>query len=75
MDIHSKNKKNLEDQISDSQKNLYELKKRNQVNTISSQAASEKDKDKNKEEADVNIDELLFDLKKDIIKVHGSTNK
>jgi len=45
------------------------------VNTISSQAASEKDKDKNKEEADVNIDELLFDLKKDIIKVHGSTNK
>jgi hypothetical protein len=44
------------------------------VNTISNQT-SEKDKNKNNEEEAVNIEELLQDLKKDIIRVHASTNK
>ena len=35
MKIHTKNKRNLEEQISESNKNLYELKKRSSVNTLS----------------------------------------
>lgn len=34
MEIHSKNKRNLEEQIAESNKNLLELKKRSSVNTI-----------------------------------------
>lgn len=73
MDVHLKNKKNLEEQIAESQKNLYELKKRSSVNTLSNQG-SDKDKDKNKDgEGDVNIEDLLTDLKKDILRVYQKT--
>lgn len=74
--MHEKNKRNLEEQIAESEKNLYELKKRSSVNTISNSQA-EKDKSKGgkgeDEEADVNIVEILNELKRDIHKVYKNT--
>lgn len=71
MDIHAKNKRLLEEQIGDANKNLSELRKRNMVNTI--QQSSDKDKDKNGADNDVNIDDLLNDLKRDIVRVFNKT--
>ena len=75
-DVHEKNKRNLEDQIAESEKNLYELKKRSSVVTISNTQA-EKDRAKGSkgedEEADVNIVEILNELKRDIHKVYKNT--
>ena len=63
----------LEEQISESQKNLYELKKRSSANTISN-TTSEKAKDKDKDaDADINIEDILNDLKKDILNVYRKT--
>lgn len=45
MDVHAKNKKDLEEQISRANSDLYELKKRNTFNTVSSTAGNDKSKD------------------------------
>ena len=71
MDIHAKNKRELEEQIGEANKNLGELRKRNMVNTI--QQSSDKDKDKSGADNDVNIDDLLNDLKRDIVRVFNKT--
>ena len=72
-EMHLGNKNALSDQIVESQKNYNELRKRNQVTTISTQATAANDKDKDKGEHEVNIEELLNDLRKDIIRVYKST--
>lgn len=72
--MHLGNKNALSDQIVESQKNYNELRKRNQVTTISTQAAAANDKDKDKAgESEVNVEELLNELRKDIIKAYKST--
>jgi hypothetical protein len=74
MDIHAKNKRELEEQIGDANKNLGELRKRNMVNTIQQSGSDKGDKgDKNGAENDVNIDDLLNDLKRDIVRVFNKT--
>ena len=42
MDLHLKNKKDLEEQIAEANKNLNELKKRNMFNTVSQSSGNEK---------------------------------
>ena len=63
---NSNDKKELEEKIQEALRNLYDLRKRNQVNTISTQSGNDKDK----EESEVNIDDLLRDLTQDIHKVY-----
>jgi len=72
MNVHQKNKRMLEEQIAESQKNLHELKKRSSANTIST-SGTDKSKGKDGEESDINIDEILFDLKRDILRVYQKT--
>ena len=71
MDLHMKNKRDLEDQINDANKNLNELKKRNQMTTFNTSAAN--DKDKKGDDEEFNIDELVDDLKRDIVRVYQRT--
>ena len=62
---NERDKKDLEEKIVEAQKNLNELKKRNQVNTISSQSGGQE-----KEEGEVNVDELLNALTKSIHSIY-----
>ena len=70
MEEHLRDKKDLEEKIADANKNLQDLKKRSMMNTITSQGGA--DKDKKDEENEVNIEELLKDITKDI---HGIYRK
>lgn len=60
-------KMELDDKISEAKKNLNDLKRRNQINTISTQGGNDKDKD----ETEVNIEELLKDLTNEIRRVYS----
>lgn len=69
MEDNFKDKKDLEERIQENNRNLNELKRRNQMSTI---ASSGNDKDKDKEE-EVNIEELLKDITKDINRMYKNT--
>lgn len=69
--MHLKNKNDLSDQILESQKNLQELRKRNQLTTFNQSSNNDKDKDKTDQE--INIEEILNDLRRDIIRVFKNT--
>ena len=76
MEVHAKNKKDLEEQINEANKQLQDLKKRNQVHTISSNSQASgttSASDKDKSEAEVNIEELLNELRRDILRVYSET--
>ena len=62
MELHLKNKKQLEEQIEAARRSLQELKKRNTLGAV-----SHNDKDK---EITVNVEDLLNDLKKDVLRVY-----
>lgn len=70
MEDNTKDKKDLEDKITENNRNLQELKRRNQMSTVSNtSAANDKDKDKDSEN-EVNIEELLKDVTKDIHRIY-----
>lgn len=71
VNMHKKNKNDLNENINESLKQLKELKQRNQMSTIQTQASTN-DKDKNGQPVDqeFNIDDLLNDLRKDITRVY-----
>ena len=71
VNLHKKNRNELNDQINESQKQLKELRQRNQMSTIQSQASTTAN-DKNGAQADqeFNIDDLLNDLRRDITRVY-----
>lgn len=54
----------------EAEKSLADLRKKSQANMVSS---SNNDKKKD-EEVNVNIDEILSDLKKDILKIYKNTS-
>lgn len=72
MNVHSKNKKNLVEQIGDAEKNLNDLKKKSQ-NTLVSTVEPTSSKNKDQTEVNINIDDILNDLKKDILNVYKKT--
>ena len=68
---HKKNKNELNEQINESLKQLRELKQRNQMSTIQTQGpANEKDKNGQPIDQEFNIDDLLNDLRRDIVRVY-----
>lgn len=69
LELHMKNKNDLREQIEESKKNLYELQKRNNFSNISQGSGNDKDKG----DVEINIEDLLNDLKKDIFKVYKNT--
>ncbi len=73
VNLHKKNRNDLNDQINESLKQLKDLRQRNQMSTIQSQATTGNDKnDKHAALADqeFNIDDLLNDLRRDITRVY-----
>ena len=69
--MHEKNRDALNEQIQESYKNLNDLKKRNQMTTLN-QTAGDK-ADKNNAEQEVNIEEMLNDMRRDIMKCYKNT--
>jgi ribosomal protein L29 len=72
VNLHKKNRNELNEQINESMKQLKDLKQRNQMSTIQSQASTGDKVDKNGASADqeFNIDDLLNDLRRDITRVY-----
>jgi hypothetical protein len=72
VNLHKKNRNELNEQINESMKQLKDLKQRNQMSTIQSQASTGDKADKNGAATDqeFNIDDLLNDLRRDITRVY-----
>ncbi len=73
MNLHASNKRNLVEQISDAEKNLYDLKKKSQSTLVAATQEQTSSKNKDNGEIAVNIDEILADLKRDILNVFKKT--
>lgn len=68
--MHKKNKAHLNDQISESQKALKELKHRNQMSTVQTQSTANPSDKNAPVDMEFNIDDLLNDLRADICRVY-----
>lgn len=70
VNLHKKNRNDLNEQINESLKQLKDLRQRNQMSTIQTQASTADKNDKNAADQEFNIDDLLNDLRRDIIRVY-----
>lgn len=73
-EMHKRNRNELKEQIQESRKNLNELKKKSMFGTIQTTAAhTSSEKGAAAAEQEVNIEELLNDLRADICRVYKSS--
>ena len=74
VEMHKKNKNELREQINESRSQLADLKKKSQLGTIQTSQGGTTDKNGAAQEMEVNIEELLNDLRRDICRVHINTH-
>ena len=70
VEMHKKNKAHLNDQITESQKSLKELKLRNQMSTVQTQSTTNPSDKNAPVDMEFNIEDLLNDLRADICRVY-----